>query len=73
MVKAILVGRLFDGPRNVEQQIIVDLDEKMLDSLKEFEKGIRDVYAWGYADEIFHCLGKLAGLPGGQYTGYKLI
>lgn len=73
MVRVKLIGRAFNGARGVEVQVEADLSEEILKSLQEFDKGIRDIYAWGYADEIFHCLGKLAGMSGGQYTGYELI
>lgn len=68
-----LRGQMFDGPRRMELTTQVEIDDSMLDSLKEFEKGMFCVKAWGYANNIFYSMAKLAGYSGGEYIGFTLI
>lgn len=68
-----LRGQMFDGPIRMELTTQVEIDDSMLDSLKEFEKGMDCLKAWGYANNIFYSMAKLAGYSGGEYIGFTLI
>jgi len=68
-----LRGQMFDGPRRMELSTQVEVSEDMLESLREFEKGIFCIKAWGFANNIFFSMAKLAGYSGGEYTGFSLI
>lgn len=68
-----LRGQMWDGPRRMELSTQVEIDDSMLDSLKEFEKGMSCIKAWGYANNIFYSMAKLAGYSGGEYIGFTQI
>ena len=68
-----LRGQMFDGPRRMELTTQVEISESMLNSLREFEKGMFCINAWGFANNIFFSMAKLAGYSGGEYIGFSLI